>query len=230
MLADAHFRRIERRRHRSAGFSGTVRPAKVRRSRLLPRRDDRPADLPRPGEQRFHRRPVADPHRALQPAQVLEEPPQHLQHRVTVGEEDVAPHHRIGRCDTGEVAETGSGELDHLGLRRRLEIIHRTDDVVGDQVRHVRGDGKRQVVVRRIHHLHLAAKRSPERDQPVHRDPVHCRIRRQHTPASLEQFRKARLRPGVLGAGNRVAWNQVHAGRNMRLHRLDHMHLHRADV
>ena len=74
---------------------------------------------------------------------------EHLQHRVLVVQEDVAPHGRVGGGDAGEVAEAAGRELDHLRLRDRLEIRRRADDVVGDEMRHVAGDGEHEVVVLR---------------------------------------------------------------------------------
>ena len=42
---------------------------------------------------------------ALQRGQILAEALQHFEHRLAVVQEDVAPHHRIGGGDAGEVAE-----------------------------------------------------------------------------------------------------------------------------
>ncbi len=80
---------------------------------------------------------------------ILVQAAQHLQHRVLVVEEDVAPHGRIGGGDAGEVAKAARRELDHLGLRHGLEVRGRADDVVGDEVGHVAGDGEHEVVVLR---------------------------------------------------------------------------------
>jgi hypothetical protein len=46
--------------------------------------------------------------------QVAGETGQHVQHRIAVLEENVAPHDRVGGGDAGEVAETASGELENL--------------------------------------------------------------------------------------------------------------------
>ena len=38
-------------------------------------------------------------------------------------------------------------KLDHLAVRYALQVRGGVDDVVGDEVRHVAGDGEHQVVV-----------------------------------------------------------------------------------
>ena len=81
--------------------------------------------------------------------QILVEAPQHLQHRFAVVQEDVAPHGRIGGGDAGEIAKAAGGIFDHFALRHRLEIGRGAHDVVGDQMRHVAGDGQHQIVVLR---------------------------------------------------------------------------------
>ena len=97
---------------------------------------------------------------ALQGGQVLGEAAEHLQHRLAVVEEDVAPHDGIGGGDAGEVAEAAGGELDHLALGRVLQVGRRADDGVGDQMRQMRGDGQHPVVMAGLHDLDLAAERA----------------------------------------------------------------------
>src|SRR5215470_3533776 len=55
---------------------------------------------------------------ALEGGQVLAEAAEHLQHRLAVVEEDVAPHDRVGGGDPREVAEATGRELDDLLLGR----------------------------------------------------------------------------------------------------------------
>ena len=47
-----------------------------------------------------------------------------------------------------------------------LQVGGGADDVVGDQVRQVAGDGEHQVVVARVHRLDLGAERRPEGGEP----------------------------------------------------------------
>jgi hypothetical protein len=103
--------------------------------------------------------------------------PEHLQHRLLVVQEDVAPHGRVGGGDAGEVAEAAGRELDHLALGDLLEVGGGADDVVGDQVRHVAGDGQHQVVVVRRHHLDLRAAAPPEGREAVDGGRVGVRAR-----------------------------------------------------
>src|SRR6185503_7594059 len=78
--------------------------------------DDRAADGAGAGEPVFELFAFAPAYGALQSGQVLAESAEHLQHRLAVVEEDVAPHDRVRCGDAGEVAETGGGELDDLPL------------------------------------------------------------------------------------------------------------------
>jgi hypothetical protein len=58
-------------------------------------------------------------------------------------------HDGVGGGDAREVAKAAGRELDHLGVRHALQMPRRVDDVVGDEVRHVAGDGEHEVVVLR---------------------------------------------------------------------------------
>ena len=68
-------RAVEHDRARGTGQRRdlTMRSAEIRRCRLLPRRDDRAADLAGAGEELLHARTVADAHHALQLAEVFDE-------------------------------------------------------------------------------------------------------------------------------------------------------------
>src|SRR3546814_2145867 len=71
----------------------------------LVRLDDAAADFAGLGEQLLQLVALAPADGPLQVAQVLAEALQHLQHRLAVVQEDVAPHDRVGAGDTGEVPE-----------------------------------------------------------------------------------------------------------------------------
>ena len=107
--------------------------------------------------------------------QILAEALQHLEHRLAVVEEDVAPHHRIGGRDAGEVAEAAGGEFDHLGFQRLLEIGRGADDGVGDEMRQMRGDRQHLVVMLGVHGHDLHPRPLPEPRHPVDRRAIGVR-------------------------------------------------------
>jgi hypothetical protein len=106
----------------------------------------------------------------------------------------------------------------------------RVDDVVGDEVRHVAGDGEHQVVVLRVHDLHVRAAGLPERGEPGDGGLVGALRRRQHAPAAVEQLGKAGFGARVLRAGDRMARNKVHTLRHGRADVAQHRALDRAHV
>ena len=101
------------------------------------------------------------------------------------------------------------------------QIVGRADDVVGDDVRQVRDDGQHHVVVLGIHRVDVGAAAPPEFRQPFQRGRVGARQRREDAPAVLEQVGEAGVRARFFRAGERMAGNEVHAGRHMRLHLRD---------
>ena len=117
-----------------------MRPAEIRRRRILADLDDAAADGARAGEMLEQRLAVAAADRARQRRQVLVEAAEHFQHRVLVGEEHVAPHGRIGGGDAGEIAKAAGGEFQHLRPRHLAQLVGGADDGVGDQMRQVAGD------------------------------------------------------------------------------------------
>ena len=66
--------------------------------------------------------------------------------------------------------------------------------------------------------------------QLLDRGRVRAFRRRQDAPAIDEQLGKAGVRAGILGAGDRMRRDQMHALRDMRRHVLEHRALDRADV
>src|SRR3546814_6039573 len=65
---------------------------------------------------------LAPADRALQRGQILGEALEHLEHRLAIGEEHVAPHRRVRRGDAGEVAETAGRIFDDLALGHFLQV------------------------------------------------------------------------------------------------------------
>jgi hypothetical protein len=158
----------------------------------------------------------------LQREEVLGEPAEHLDHRLAVVQEHVAPHGRIRSRDAGEVAEAASRELHHLRFGHRLEIRDGADDVVGDEMRHVAGDRQHQVMVLRGHRLHVGAEAAPESREPVDRDGIGVLRRRQDRPAVLEQLGETGVGTRILGSGDGMGRDEMHPGRQVRRHLTDH--------
>ncbi len=207
-----------------------MRAAEIGRRRILADIDDALADGARAREMLVQRLAVALADRLGQQRNILVEAAEHLQHRLLVGEEHVAPHGRIGRRDAGEIAEAAGGEFQHLRARHRLHFVGGADDGVGDQMRQMAGDGEHHVVVVGRHGLDIGAEQAPERGELFGRRRIGAWRRRQDAPAVDEQFGKARVRPGIFGAGDRVRGHEMHGLRQMRGHVAYHRALDRADV
>src|SRR6185295_4482992 len=105
----------------------------------------------------------------------------------------VAPHHRVGRGNTLEIAKAAGRKLDHFAVRYASEVSGRIDDVVGDQMRDVAGDRKHQVMMLGRHDLDLRPEPLPERLELGQRHAVGIRLWRQDAPSSVEEFREARF-------------------------------------
>ena len=162
--------------------------------------------------------------------EVLREPRQHFEDRVLVVQADVAPHGRVGGGKAGEVAKARGRIFDHLGLGDRLKVVGGADDVVGDDVRQMRDDGEHHVVVVGVHRVDVGAAAPPEFGQALERCGIGARQRREDAPAVLEQVGKAGVGAGFFRAGERMAGDEMHVCRHMRLHLRDHRALGRADI
>src|SRR5579859_517899 len=104
--------------------------AEVWRGAFLARRDDPAADVAGAREELEQLVALAPADGAGERLQVLGEAAEGLQHRVLVGQEDVAPHGRVGGGDAGEVAKAPGGVLHHLAAGDALEVGGRAHDVV----------------------------------------------------------------------------------------------------
>ena len=100
---------------------------------------------------------VAAADRAGERREVLIEAAEHLQHRLLVVQEDVAPHGRIGGGDAGEVAEAAGRELQNFRARDLTELVGGADDRVGDEVWQVTGDAEHEIVMLGRHGLDVGA-------------------------------------------------------------------------
>ena len=116
-------------------------------------------------------------------------------------------------------------------LGHRLQIVGRADDVVGDDVRQMRDDGQHHVVM-----LAGPSCRCWSRSARQNSDSFSSAVRigagqrREDAPAIFEQFGKAGIRAGFFRARERMAGNEMHAVRHMRLHLRDDRGLGRADI
>ena len=138
-------------------------PAEVRRSGLLALSDDAEADGPGSREQSEQPVAVAASDHSLKSRQVLGKSAEHLQHRLLIVQEDITPHCRIGRSDSGEVAEAASREFHHFRAGYILKISRRPHDIVCDEMRNVARDSEDQIMVGSLHDLDVGADRLPER-------------------------------------------------------------------
>src|SRR5262245_43058583 len=134
-------------------------PAKIGSRRVLTGLNDPAPRRPRLGEEPMQGVGFPEANGPLQGGQILCESRQHLQHRLLVVEEDVAPHDGIGSGDAGKIAETTGRKLDHLGIGHALEMSGGIDDVVGNEMRYVAGDRQHQIMMLGIHDLDMTAKR-----------------------------------------------------------------------
>src|SRR5205814_5586834 len=180
--------------------------------------DDRAADRARLGKARFERVGFAPADRALQRRQILGEALHDFEHRLAIGEKDVAPHDRIGGGDAREIAKAAGGKRDDFGFEIVGEIGRRADDRIGDQMRQMRGHRQHFVVMVGGHLRHAHAGSLPEARHLLHRLGRCVGERRQDAPAVVEQFGEARLGARMLRAGDGVAGHKMHPLRNERLY------------
>ena len=180
--------------------------------------DDRPAHCAGTREQVEQLVAIAPADRPLQRGQVFRKPRQHFEDGVLVVQADVAPHGRVRGGKAREITKARRGVFDDLGFGHRFEIVGRADDVVGDDVRQMRDDRQHHVMVRGIHRVDFRAAAFPEMRE--FRDSARVRPERwrQDAPAAVEQIGKAGIRSRMLGAGDRVARDEVDAGRHVRCH------------
>jgi hypothetical protein len=91
-----------------------VRPAEIRRRRILADIDDPFADGAGPGEMLEQCIAVTLADRLGQGRDVFVEVAEHFEDRILVGEKDVAPHGRVGGGNAREIAKAVRGELKHF--------------------------------------------------------------------------------------------------------------------
>ena len=187
-------------------------------------------DRPGSREQRLQLVALAPADRPLQRRQILGEPAEHLEHRLTVVDEHVAPHHRVRAGDPGEIGEPAGGVAQHLGLEMGLEVGDRANDRVGDQVGQVRGDRQHPVVVLGRHRLDPHPDRPPHRGHPLDRRRIGVGERRQDAVPAAEQWLVGGIRAGMLGPGDRVAGDEPVGLREVRADVPDHLRLVGADI
>ena len=94
----------------------------------------------------------------------------------------------------------------------------------------VRDDRQHQIMMLRIHDVHIGSASLPESRQSFHRLIARRLVRCQDAPAIVEQRGKTGVRAGLFGTRDRVAGDEMDAVRNMRAHLADDRSLCRADV
>ena len=92
-----------------------------------------------------------------------------------------------------------------------LEIGRGADDGVGDEMRQMRGDRQHHVVMLGVHRHDLHPRRSHSALDLGDRLGSRSGRRRQDAPAVVEQLGETRFRPGMLGARDRMAGDEMHA-------------------
>ena len=137
---------------------------------------------------------------------------EHLQHRLAIGQEHVAPHGRVRRGDAGEVAETTGGIFDDFRLGDFLQVAGGADDRIGDQVRQVARHRQHPVVMVGGHQFDIGAQPPPELRDPLDGEFICAFWRGDDAPALLEQRGEARLRPAALGACDRMGGDDRRTG------------------
>src|ERR1700744_2138424 len=109
--------------------------AEIGRGGILADLDDAAAYRAGAGEMLVQGLAVAAPDRTGEFCEILVESAEHIEHRVLVGQEHVAPHRRVGCGDAREVAKAAGGKLQHFGLRDAFKLIRRAYDGIGDPMR-----------------------------------------------------------------------------------------------
>ena len=97
-------------------------------------------------------------------------------------------------------------------------------------MRQMTGDRQHQVVMLGRHGFDIGAERAPERGEPLDGAGIGPFRRRENAPAVDEQLGKAGIGAGMLGAGDRMGRNEMHAGGQMRGHVAHDRALDRADI
>ncbi len=94
----------------------------------------------------------------------------------------------------------------------------------------MRGDREHAVVVLGRHQVDGRARELPQRPHPLDRQRIGVLDRGQDAAAALEQGGERRVRPGMLGAGHRMAGHEQAGRGQMRDHVAHDLRLDRADV
>ena len=166
----------------------------------------------------------------LQREEFLGETAENFQRGILVGQEDVAPHGWIAGGDPREIPKPCGRILDHFTIRYPAQVIGHAHHRIGDKMRGMGGHCKHEIVVIGIHPLGIGAERLPEPFETLDRGLVRVGLGHDQVPAVVEEFGKAGGRSRLLGAGERVGGDEMHAFGDMRGHGIDHGALDRADI
>ena len=103
--------------------------------------------------------PIPGVDRIAQGVEVVAKRIQCAQHGLTVGEEDIVPHHRVTASDPREIAETTSGIAENLQVLAALG--QRVNQGKGQQVRQMASGGEHLIVMFHLHRLDIRPQLAP---------------------------------------------------------------------
>ena len=132
--------------------------------------------------------------------------------------------HMVG-SDAARRVKSRKPEAEYLmtsDLVTASQVVGGADDVVGDDVRQMRDDGQHHVVVRRGPSCRCWQPQRRQNSESVSSAAGSVSgQRREDAPAVLEQVGETGIGSRLFRAGERMAGDEMHAGRHVRLHLCD---------
>ena len=142
-----------------------------------------------------------------QSIQVIAEGVQGAQYGITVGNEDVVPHHRVTAGNTGKVSEASRGIAEDLQVFAALG--QRINQGKGQHVRQMTGGCQYLVMVLDIHVFDIGTQLAPQQVDARQRRSIRLRQRGQDHFVATKQIGLGRLHPTLFGTGNRMSRHQA---------------------
>ena len=102
------------------------------------------------------------PDGALQGHEVFIETPQHFQNRFLVLQKNIAPHNRVGRGNTGKIAEAAGGIFNDGTARIAFQLGGGAHNIERNQMGQMAGNRQHKIMVAGIHKFDLAANIAPQ--------------------------------------------------------------------
>lgn len=173
--------------------------------------------------------PVPCVDRGAQGVEIAAKDIESAQYRLAVGEEDIAPHHRIAAGDPCEIAKAAGGIAKDFQVF--VALGQRVHEAEGQQMRQMAGGGEHLVVALDGHALDHRPKPPPESVDQRQCLGLALLHRCQDDLVMEEQFAVGRRHAAALGAGDRMARHEVQgpAGEGPP-RRLQHISLGAADI